>query len=83
MLIPEFCFFVVVCLFFHILQDLTMHINVSGEQHTHSIKQLLKNISINPESLKELSRWGLEIGSDILVVRPFCKVNFHFLSREQ
>lgn len=46
-----------------------MYINMSGEQHTHSIKQLLKNISANAESLKELSRWGLEIGSDILVVR--------------
>lgn len=51
-----------------------MHINVSGEQHTHSIKQLLKNISSNPESVKELSRWGLEIGSQILMVR-LC---FHF-----
>ena len=46
-----------------------MHINVSSEQHTHSIKQLLKNISTNPESEKELRRWGLEIGSEILVVR--------------
>ena len=55
--------------YLNVLQDLTMHINVSGEQHTHSIKQLLKNISTNPESLKELSRWGLEIGSGILMVR--------------
>lgn len=47
-----------------------MHINVSSEQHTHSIKQLLKNISANSESLKELSRWGLEFGSNILMVRP-------------
>lgn len=47
-----------------------MHINVSSEQHTHSIKQLIKNIGANPESLKELSSWGLEIGSDILMVRP-------------
>ncbi|KAM9360170.1 piwi-like protein 2 [Symphorus nematophorus] len=54
---------------FRAMKDLTMHINVSSEQHTHSIKQLLKNISTNPESLKELSRWGLEIGSQILVVR--------------
>lgn len=46
-----------------------MHINVSGEQHTSSIKQLLKNISTNPESQKELSRWGLEISSQLLVVR--------------
>ncbi|XP_041793775.1 uncharacterized protein LOC121607150 isoform X1 [Chelmon rostratus] len=29
--------------------------DVSSEQHTHSIKQLLKNISTNPESLQELS----------------------------
>uniref|UniRef100_A0A8C4HI83 Piwi-like protein 2 n=1 Tax=Dicentrarchus labrax TaxID=13489 RepID=A0A8C4HI83_DICLA len=50
-------------------KDLTMHINVSGEQHTHSIKQLLKNISTNPESLKELSRWGLEMDSEILVIK--------------
>ncbi|XP_071338262.1 piwi-like protein 2 isoform X2 [Trachinotus anak] len=54
---------------FRAMKDLTMHINVSGEQHTHSIKQLLKNISTNPESLKELSRWGLEIGSEILMIK--------------
>ncbi|XP_056231433.1 piwi-like protein 2 isoform X1 [Seriola aureovittata] len=54
---------------FRAMKDLTMHINVSGEQHTHSIKQLLKNISTNPESMKELSRWGLEIGSEILMIK--------------
>ncbi|CAK6950431.1 piwi-like protein 2 [Scomber scombrus] len=54
---------------FRAMKDLTMHINVSGEQHTYSIKQLLKNIATNPDSLKELSRWGLEIGSDILVIK--------------
>ncbi|XP_042344076.1 piwi-like protein 2 [Plectropomus leopardus] len=54
---------------FRAMKDLTMHINVSAEQHTHSIKQLLKNISTNPESLKELSRWGLAIESDILVTK--------------
>lgn len=45
-----------------------MHISVSPEQHTHSVKQLLKNISTNPESVKELGQWGLEIGSQILMV---------------
>ncbi|XP_028269656.1 piwi-like protein 2 [Parambassis ranga] len=54
---------------FKAMKDLTMHINVSTEQHTQSINELLKNISTNPESLKELSRWGLEIGSDILVMK--------------
>ncbi|KAK2902445.1 piwi-like protein 2 [Channa argus] len=54
---------------FRAMKDLTMHINVSSEQHTHSIKQLLKNISTNPESQMEFSRWGLEIGPDILVVK--------------
>ncbi|XP_059192376.1 piwi-like protein 2 isoform X2 [Centropristis striata] len=54
---------------FRAMKDLTMHINVSGEQHTHAIKQLLKNISANPESLKELSRWGLAIDSEILVTK--------------
>lgn len=48
-----------------------MHINVSGEQHTHSIKQLLKNISSSPESVNELGRWGLEIGTEILMVGNF------------
>lgn len=46
-----------------------MHINVSSEQHTHSLKQLLKNINTNPEAQTELARWGLEISQDILVVR--------------
>uniref|UniRef100_A0A8D0AG69 Piwi-like protein 2 n=1 Tax=Sander lucioperca TaxID=283035 RepID=A0A8D0AG69_SANLU len=54
---------------FRAMKDLTMHINVSGEQHTHSIKQLLKNISTNPESQKELSRWGLDIDSEILMTK--------------
>ncbi|XP_074493451.1 piwi-like protein 2 isoform X2 [Sebastes fasciatus] len=54
---------------FRAMKDLTMHINVSGEQHTHSIKQLLKNISSNPESQKELTRWGLDIDSEILVTK--------------
>lgn len=45
-----------------------MHINVTPEQHTHSVKQLLRNISANPESVKELGQWGLEIGSQILMV---------------
>lgn len=45
-----------------------MHINVSSEQHINSIKQLLKNISVHPESIKELGQWGLEIGSQIVMV---------------
>ncbi|KAG8011711.1 Piwi-like protein 2 [Nibea albiflora] len=54
---------------FRAMKDLTKHINVTCEQHTHSIKQLLKNISTNPESLKEISRWGLEIDSQILMIQ--------------
>ncbi|XP_034026965.1 piwi-like protein 2 [Thalassophryne amazonica] len=54
---------------FKAMKDLTMHINVSGAQHTHSIKQLLSNISSNPESEQELRRWGLEISGDILVTK--------------
>ncbi|XP_061585786.1 piwi-like protein 2 [Cololabis saira] len=50
---------------FKAMRELTMHINVSSEQHTHSIKQLLKNICTNADSKKELSRWGLEVGLDI------------------
>ncbi|KAE8291709.1 Piwi-like protein 2 [Larimichthys crocea] len=53
---------------FRAMKDLTKHINVNCEQHTHSIKQLLKNISTNPESMKEISRWGLEIDSEILLI---------------
>uniref|UniRef100_A0A674BXH9 Piwi-like protein 2 n=1 Tax=Salmo trutta TaxID=8032 RepID=A0A674BXH9_SALTR len=52
---------------FRAMKDLTMHINVSSEQHTHSLKQLLKNINTNPEAQTELARWGLEISQDILV----------------
>ncbi|CAJ1068159.1 piwi-like protein 2 [Xyrichtys novacula] len=51
------------------MKDLTTHINVSSDKHTNSIRQLLKNISTNPESLQELSRWGLEIGTDIVLVK--------------
>lgn len=51
-----------------------MHINVSSEQHTHSLKQLLKNINTNPEAQTELARWGLEISQDILVVSIHCTI---------
>ncbi|XP_037536653.1 piwi-like protein 2 [Nematolebias whitei] len=61
---------------FRAMKDLTMHINVSSEQHTSSIRQLLKNISGSPESLKELDQWGLEIGSDI-VMRAAAKVKIN------
>ncbi|XP_037339536.2 piwi-like protein 2 [Pungitius pungitius] len=53
---------------FKSMTDLTIHINVSAEQNTHSIKQLLKNISTNPESTKELSRWGLDIDSELVTI---------------
>uniref|UniRef100_A0A4W5MKE5 Piwi-like protein 2 n=1 Tax=Hucho hucho TaxID=62062 RepID=A0A4W5MKE5_9TELE len=53
---------------FRAMKDLTMHINVSSEQHTHSLKQLLKNINTNPEAQTELARWGLEISQDILTI---------------
>lgn len=46
-----------------------MHINVNSEQHTQSIGKLLKNISTKPECVKEFGRWGLEISSEILLVR--------------
>ncbi|XP_070820400.1 piwi-like protein 2 [Chaetodon trifascialis] len=51
------------------MKDLHMHISVNSEQHTQSVKQLLKNISTNPESLKELSRWGLEISSQAVTIK--------------
>lgn len=54
---------------FKSMKDLTKHINVSTEQHTRSIKQLLKKINGHPESQKELSKWGLEVGSEILVIK--------------
>ncbi|XP_056889498.1 piwi-like protein 2 [Takifugu flavidus] len=54
---------------FKAMKDLNMHISVTPEQHTHSVKQLLKNISTNPESVKQLGQWGLEIGSQILMIQ--------------
>nr|XP_061841867.1 piwi-like protein 2 isoform X1 [Nerophis lumbriciformis] len=54
---------------FRVMKDLTMHIKVNGEQHTQLIKQLLKNMSTNPDSLKEVTQWGLEFVSEILLVK--------------
>uniref|UniRef100_A0A667Z5X0 Piwi-like protein 2 n=1 Tax=Myripristis murdjan TaxID=586833 RepID=A0A667Z5X0_9TELE len=54
---------------FKAMKDLTMHINVGSEQHTHSIMQLVKNINTNPKTLQELSGWGLEISTDILTIK--------------
>uniref|UniRef100_A0A672I995 Piwi-like RNA-mediated gene silencing 2 n=1 Tax=Salarias fasciatus TaxID=181472 RepID=A0A672I995_SALFA len=36
---------------------------MTSEQHLHSVSQLLQNIRSSSESVLELSRWGLEIGS--------------------
>uniref|UniRef100_A0A8C7WWM8 Piwi-like RNA-mediated gene silencing 2 n=2 Tax=Oryzias sinensis TaxID=183150 RepID=A0A8C7WWM8_9TELE len=49
-------------------QDLKIHINVSSDQHTHAIKQLLKNISSKEECTKALEGWGLELGSDVMMI---------------
>ncbi|XP_061527024.1 piwi-like protein 2 [Phycodurus eques] len=54
---------------FRAMKDLTMHINVNAEQHTHTVKQLLKNISTNPDSHKEVTQWGLQFGSEILLIK--------------
>nr|AID66627.1 Piwil2 [Monopterus albus] len=72
-LVPELCFMTGIPekmrKDFRIMKDLTMHIKVSSEQHTQSIKQLLKNISANPQSVKELSQWGLVINLEILMLK--------------
>ncbi|XP_049618572.1 piwi-like protein 2 isoform X1 [Syngnathus scovelli] len=54
---------------FKTMKDLTMHINLNGDQHTLSIKQLLKNISANPDSQKEVTKWNLEFAPEILQVK--------------
>uniref|UniRef100_A0AAV2MSY8 Piwi-like protein 2 n=1 Tax=Knipowitschia caucasica TaxID=637954 RepID=A0AAV2MSY8_KNICA len=54
---------------FKSMKDLTKYINVSTEQHTHSIKQLLKKFNTHPESQKELNKWGLEVGSEIMIIK--------------
>lgn len=51
-----------------VLQDLTMHINVSSEKHHSSVKQLLNTINNNPETVNELDKWGLEISKEVLTV---------------
>lgn len=56
-------------------QDLTQHINVGGEQHSQSLKQLLQKMNTIPDAQKELSRWGLQVTTDILMVRN--DVAFH------
>lgn len=77
----EWCkYFLVLTVVCFLDEDLTVHINVSVEQHTHSLKQLLHNISTNQEAMKELSRWGLEISSDILVVRTHTHTHFRSLT---
>ncbi|XP_057702845.1 piwi-like protein 2 isoform X1 [Corythoichthys intestinalis] len=53
---------------FKAMKDLTMHINLNGDQHTHAIKQLLRNISSNPESQKQVKQWGLDFGTEILMM---------------
>ncbi|XP_078812582.1 piwi-like protein 2 isoform X1 [Oryzias latipes] len=50
------------------MKDLKIHINVSSDQHTHAIKQLLKNISSKEDCTKALEGWGLELGSDVMMI---------------
>ncbi|KAK5871678.1 hypothetical protein PBY51_004543 [Eleginops maclovinus] len=73
LLVPELCFMTGIPekmkKDFRAMKDLTMHINVSAEQHTHAIKQLLKSLTSNPESEKELSRWGLNLDSNIFMAQ--------------
>uniref|UniRef100_A0A672IZP5 Piwi-like RNA-mediated gene silencing 2 n=1 Tax=Salarias fasciatus TaxID=181472 RepID=A0A672IZP5_SALFA len=54
---------------FRFMKDLTTHINVTTEQHLHSLNQLLKDIRSSAESVQELSRWGLELNSGIVQSR--------------
>uniref|UniRef100_A0A672J391 Piwi-like RNA-mediated gene silencing 2 n=1 Tax=Salarias fasciatus TaxID=181472 RepID=A0A672J391_SALFA len=54
---------------FRFMKDLTTHINVTTEQHLHSLNQLLKDIRSSAESVQELSRWGLELNSGIVSVQ--------------
>ncbi|KAF3850609.1 hypothetical protein F7725_012381 [Dissostichus mawsoni] len=64
---------------FRAMKDLTMHINVSGEQHTHAIKQLLKKISTNPETRVLpmeticLQSNSFTCGSDVSWSREICR----------
>lgn len=51
-----------------------MQINAGSEQNTQSIGKLLKSISSNPECVKEFGRWGLEISTEMLMVRSFLLV---------
>ncbi|XP_024131617.1 piwi-like protein 2 isoform X1 [Oryzias melastigma] len=53
---------------FRAMKDLKIHINVSGDQHNHAIKQLLKSISSRVDCTKELDGWGLELGSDVMMI---------------
>lgn len=48
-----------------------MHINAGSEQNTQSIGKLLKNITSNQECVTEFGRWGLEISTEMLLVRLF------------
>ncbi|XP_063051233.1 piwi-like protein 2 [Engraulis encrasicolus] len=54
---------------FHVMKDLTQHINVGGEQHSQSLKQLLQKMNTIPDAQKELSRWGLQVTTDILMTQ--------------
>ncbi|XP_059910115.1 piwi-like protein 2 [Gadus macrocephalus] len=70
LLVPELCFMTGIPermkKDFRAMKDLTMHINVSSEQHTTSINQLLYKIKNNPETIKELENWGLDVDSEII-----------------
>ncbi|KAL2092219.1 hypothetical protein ACEWY4_012017 [Coilia grayii] len=54
---------------FHVMKDLTQHINVGGEQHSQSLKQLLMKMNTVPDAQKELSRWGLEVTTNIVMTQ--------------
>ncbi|XP_072289719.1 piwi-like protein 2 [Eucyclogobius newberryi] len=54
---------------FRSMKELTKHINVSTEQHTHSIKQLLNKINRHPDSQKELNKWGLDVSSELVIIK--------------
>lgn len=64
-----------------------MHINAGSEQNTKSIRKLLKSINSTPECVKEFGRWGLEISTEMLLVRffflvPATKAKYIFFQHE-
>lgn len=50
---------------FNLFQELSQHTRLSPKERVEQLNELIKNIKTNPEALKQITNWGLELDEDL------------------